>query len=60
MGPHGLLGDSFTCLYVDYVLSYRYHRAPTVCYWYSFPFLCVDNVRTLQETHIDLHGLLLG
>jgi hypothetical protein len=54
MGLHGLLGDSFTLLYVDDVrTSQEAHLwASTASYGDSFTLLYVDDVRTSQEAHL--------
>jgi hypothetical protein len=60
MGLHGMLRDSFTFLYVDYVsTSQATHLwASTTCYGDRFTILYVGDIRTSQATHLwGLHGL---
>jgi hypothetical protein len=54
MGLHGMLGDSFSFLYLDDVhISYEIHlRASAACNRRRFKFLYVDDVRTSWETHL--------
>jgi hypothetical protein len=47
MALQDLLRDSFTFIYVE-----NTYRLPMACYGDSFNFLCVDDVRTSQKTHL--------